>query len=130
MPTPIAMSHIDHVVLTVENVDITISWYQRVLGMKAEAYGQGRKCLVFGKQKINLHPKQNDFEPKAAAPTPGSADLCLISTTPLAKVIEHLKVQHVKLEKGPVKRVGVGGLITSVYIRDPDHNLLEISQYG
>jgi catechol 2,3-dioxygenase-like lactoylglutathione lyase family enzyme len=124
------MSHIDHVVLTVADVDITLSFYQRVLGMKSEAYGQGRKALSFGKQKFNLHPKVNDFEPKAAAPTPGSADLCLISTTPLAKVIEHLKAQHVKVEKGPVKRVGVGGLITSVYIRDPDHNLIEISNYG
>jgi len=124
------MSHIDHIVLTVADVDITLSFYQRVLGMKAESYGQGRKALSFGKQKFNLHPKVNDFEPKAEHPTAGSADICLISTTPLAKVIEHFKAQHVKVEKGPVKRVGVSGLITSVYIRDPDHNLIEVSNYG
>jgi catechol 2,3-dioxygenase-like lactoylglutathione lyase family enzyme len=127
---PIQLSHIDHVVLTVADVDVTLSFYQRVLGMKAEAYGQGRKALVFGKQKFNVHPLQNDIEPKAAKPTPGSMDLCLISTTPLAKVMEHMKAQHVKIEKGPIKRVGVGGLITSIYIRDPDHNLIEISNYG
>jgi len=127
---PIQLSHIDHVVLTVADVEITLSFYQRVLGMKAEAYGQGRKALTFGKQKFNIHPKQNDIEPKAASPTPGSMDICLIATTPLAKVIEHMKLQHVKIEKGPVKRVGVSGLITSIYIRDPDHNLIEISNYG
>lgn len=130
LPPPVQISHIDHAVLTVADVEITLAWYQRVLGMKAESYGQGRKCLVFGKQKLNLHPLQNDFEPKASAPTPGSADLCFIASTPLAKVLEHFKTQRVKVEKGPVKRVGVGGLITSVYIRDPDGNLIEVSNPG
>jgi len=127
---PIEMSHIDHVVMTVANVEVTISYYQRVLGMKAETYGQGRKALVFGKQKINLHPKDSPFEPHALNPGPGTLDLCLISSTPLAAVLEHFKKQHVTIVKGPVKRVGTSGLITSVYIRDPDENLIEISNYG
>lgn len=130
LPPPIQLSHIDHVVLTVADVDYTISWYGRVLGMKAETFGQGRKALVFGKQKLNLHPKVNDFDPKPATPTPGSADLCFIASTPLAKVIEHFKNQRVHIEKGPIKRMGVGGLITSVYIRDPDGNLIEVSNPG
>ena len=130
VPPPVQMSHIDHVVLTVADVEITLAWYQRVLGMKAESYGQGRRALVFGKQKLNVHPKDNDFDPKAAAPTLGALDLCLISSTPLTKVLEHFKNQRVKVEKGPVKRMGVGGLITSVYIRDPDGNLIEISNLG
>lgn len=126
----IQLDHIDHVVMTVESVDTTCNWYLRVLGIKSAVFGEGRKALLLNKQKINLHPKGAEFSPVAAAPTPGSLDICLISKTPLAEVIEHLKAQRVAVEKGPIKRNGATGLITSIYIRDPDRNLLEISTPG
>ena len=124
------IDHIDHVVMTVENVDTTIKWYLRVLGIKSAVFGEGRKALLLNKQKINLHQKGAEFDPKALHPTPGSMDICLISITPLANVMEHFKKQRVAIEKGPIKRNGATGLITSVYIRDPDKNLLEISNLG
>jgi catechol 2,3-dioxygenase-like lactoylglutathione lyase family enzyme len=124
------LDHIDHIVMTVENVDITINWYLRVLGVKSAVFGEGRKALLFNKQKINLHQKGAEFEPKAFAPTPGSLDVCFLTKTPLGEVIELLKAQRVAVEKGPIKRNGATGLITSVYIRDPDRNLLEISNLG
>jgi catechol 2,3-dioxygenase-like lactoylglutathione lyase family enzyme len=127
---PIALDHIDHVVMTVESVEITINWYLRVLGVKSAVFGEGRKALLFNKQKINLHQKGAEFEPKAFAPTPGSMDVCFLTKTPLDQVIELLKAQRVAVEKGPIKRNGATGLITSVYIRDPDRNLLEISNLG
>jgi catechol 2,3-dioxygenase-like lactoylglutathione lyase family enzyme len=101
-----------------------------VLGIKSAAFGEGRKALLLNKQKINLHQKGAELEPHAKAPTPGALDLCLISGTPLAQVIEHLKSHRVAIEKGPIKRNGATGLITSVYVRDPDGNLLEISNLG
>ncbi len=116
--------------MTVESVDTTVNWYQRVLNIKSAVFGEGRKALLLNKQKINLHPKGAEIEPKAHVPTPGSLDICLISTTPLATVIEHLKAQRVAVEKGPIKRNGATGLITSIYIRDPDRNLIEISNLG
>jgi catechol 2,3-dioxygenase-like lactoylglutathione lyase family enzyme len=121
------MDRIDHLVMTVENVEVTCQWYQRVLGIKSAVFGEGRKALLLAKQKINLHPKGSEIEPKAHVPTPGSLDLCLLSSTPLGQVIEHLKAQRVPVEKGPIKRNGAAGLLTSIYIRDPDKNLLEIS---
>jgi catechol 2,3-dioxygenase-like lactoylglutathione lyase family enzyme len=124
------IDHIDHVVMTVEDADITINWYLRVLQIKSAVFGEGRKALLLNKQKINLHPMGSQIEPKAHAPTPGSLDICLMTTTPLAQVIEHLKVQRVTVEKGPIKRNGATGLITSIYIRDPDRNLIEISNLG
>jgi catechol 2,3-dioxygenase-like lactoylglutathione lyase family enzyme len=127
---PIQLDHIDHLVMTVENVEITVNWYLRVLGVKSAVFGEGRKALLFNKQKINLHQKGAEFEPKAFAPTPGSLDVCFITKTPLAEVMELLKTQRVAVEKGPIKRNGATGLITSVYIRDPDRNLLEISNLG
>lgn len=126
----IVLDHIDHCVMTVENVDITVNWYLRVLGVKSAVFGEGRKALLLNKQKINLHQKGAEFEPKAFAPTPGSMDICFMATTPLDKVLEHFKTQRVAIEKGPIKRNGATGLITSVYIRDPDKNLLEISNLG
>ena len=107
--------------------DITCSWYLRVLGVKSAAFGEGRKALLLNRQKINLQAKTAPLAPHAHAPTVGSHDFCLISKTPLAQVLEHLKAQRVAVEKGPIKRNGATGLITSVYIRDPDGNLLEIS---
>ena len=126
----IQLDHIDHLVMTVENVEITLNWYLRVLTVKSAVFGEGRKALLLNKQKINLHQKGAEFEPKALAPTPGSLDICFLTKTPLGEVIELLKAQRVTVEKGPIKRNGATGLITSIYVRDPDKNLLEISNLG
>ena len=126
----IQLDHIDHLVMTVENVEITLNWYLRVLNVKSAVFGEGRKALLLNKQKINLHQKGAEFEPKALAPTPGSLDICFLTKTPLGEVIELLKAQRVTVEKGPIKRNGATGLITSIYVRDPDKNLLEISNLG
>lgn len=93
-------------------------------------FGQGRKALGFGNQKLNLHQKGKEFEPKAANPTPGSIDICLITNTPISSVMAHLKSLGVKIEEGPVQRTGAQGPIISVYFRDPDRNLIEVSNYN
>jgi catechol 2,3-dioxygenase-like lactoylglutathione lyase family enzyme len=98
--------------------------------MTEVTFGTGRRALSFGIQKINLHRAGHEFEPKAAHPTPGSADICLISDTPLPDVVAHLRQLGIPLEEGPVARTGATGLIQSVYVRDPDENLIEISTYG
>ncbi|ARV45852.1 glyoxalase [Bacillus subtilis] len=123
------IKRLDHLVLTVQNLQETIDFYTSVLGMEEETFGEGRKALHFGNQKINLHEAGHEFEPKAKHPLPGSADLCLISDEPISKVLEHLKKTNVNVEEGPVKRTGALGPILSVYIRDPDQNLIEISEY-
>ena len=123
----IALDHLDHLVLTVADLDRTIAFYRDVLGLRVETFGAGRTALVFGRQKINLHLAGHEFEPKALRPTPGSADLCFIATTPLDQVIEHLAASGVTIEEGPVRRTGAMGPIQSVYVRDPDENLIEIS---
>lgn len=124
------ISRLDHLVLTVRDVEAACSFYSLVLGMEVVTFGGGRKALLFGSQKINLHEKGSEFEPKAEAPTPGSADLCFISDIPLDQVAEFLREQGVDIEEGPVERTGATGKITSLYIRDPDRNLIEISTYG
>ena len=121
------ISHLDHLVLTVADIDVTIDFYCRVLGMQVVAFGEGRKALVFGQQKINLHQAGREFEPKAERPMPGSADLCFIVATPLDEVIAHLETQGVAIIEGPVQRTGATGAIRSVYVRDPDLNLIELS---
>ncbi|WP_313450374.1 VOC family protein [Stutzerimonas kunmingensis] len=121
------ISHLDHLVLTVADIETTVDFYTRVLGMQAVTFGEGRKALVFGNQKINLHQAGREFEPKAERPTPGSADLCFIDATPLAEVIAHLQAQQVAIVEGPVQRTGATGPIRSVYLRDPDQNLIELS---
>ncbi len=123
------IERIDHVVLTVRDIAATVAFYTDVLGMEVERFGGGRTALKFGRQKINLHQAGREFEPKAAAPTPGSADLCLISAVPLETVGRHLAERGVAVEVGPVGRTGATGQISSVYIRDPDGNLVEISTY-
>jgi catechol 2,3-dioxygenase-like lactoylglutathione lyase family enzyme len=123
------IDRLDHLVLTVQDLNATCEFYCRVLGMEEITFGEGRKALQFGQQKINLHQAGKEFEPKAARPTPGSADLCFITSVPLNEVIEHLKACGVEIEAGPVARTGARGPIQSVYLRDPDHNLLEISNY-
>lgn len=121
------IEHLDHLVLTVADLDTTVDFYTLVLGMQAVAFGEGRKALAFGQQKINLHQAGREFEPKAKQPTPGSADLCFIVATPLADVVAQLQLHGVTVIEGPVTRTGATGPIRSVYIRDPDHNLIELS---
>lgn len=118
---------LDHLVLTVRDIATSCDFYQRALGMDVVTFGQGRKALAFGTQKINLHQAGQEFEPKAARPTPGSADLCFLTSLPLAEVQAHLAREGVKVTEGPVQRTGAQGLILSVYFRDPDQNLIEVS---
>lgn len=120
---------IDHVVLTVRDIEVTCDFYQRTLGMKVVTFAEGRKALAFGQQKFNLHQVGNEFDPKALRPTPGSADFCLITSVPIAQVIEHLIDCGVLILEGPVTRTGATGAILSVYFRDPDLNLVEVSNY-
>lgn len=121
------ISNLDHLVLTVKDIDKTVAFYTSVLGMDSISFGQGRRALVFGQQKINLHQWGNEFVPKAQQPTPGSADLCFLTTTPLTEVIAHLAHFKVHIIEGPVSRTGATGSLLSVYFRDPDGNLLEIA---
>ena len=123
------INRLDHLVLTVADVDATVEFYTRVLGMQAVTFGPGRTALTFGHSKINLHRAGHEFEPKAHRPTPGSADLCLIADGSLDQVIEELAGRGVPIEEGPVERTGATGPIRSVYFRDPDRNLIEVSTY-
>jgi catechol 2,3-dioxygenase-like lactoylglutathione lyase family enzyme len=125
----VQIDRLDHLVLTVADIERTVDFYTRVLGMRAETFGQGRRALRFGRQKINLHQAGREFEPKAARPTPGSADLCFIADVPLDEVQQHLAACGAPVEEGPVDRTGATGPIRSVYLRDPDDNLVEISTY-
>jgi len=118
---------IDHLVLTVRDIEASCAFYAVVLGMEILTFGTGRKALGFGQQKINLHLHGNEIEPKADSPTPGSADLCLLTSHPLADVMEHLRQCGVEVLEGPVARSGAAGPIVSLYIRDPDGNLIELS---
>ncbi|MDA3877450.1 MAG: VOC family protein [Halothiobacillus sp.] len=120
---------LDHLVLTVADIDETVAFYTKVLGMGVVTFGAGRKALTFGSQKINLHQQGKEFEPKAERPTPGSADLCFLTAEPLPAVIAQLNDCGVPVIEGPVKRTGAQGPILSVYIRDPDENLIEIANH-
>ena len=124
------IDRLDHLVLTVASIEKTSDFYQKVLGMEVVTFGEGRKALSFGSQKINLHARGKEFEPRAAAPTPGSADICLIASTPLSEVISHLRSCGISILEGPVRRTGATGPIISVYFRDPDSNLIEVSNYA
>jgi catechol 2,3-dioxygenase-like lactoylglutathione lyase family enzyme len=126
----VRIDRLDHLVLTVADVDRAVEFYQRVLGMQPVTFGDGRRALGFGSSKINLHQAGREYEPKAARPTPGSADVCLISADPLPDVCAHFAALAVTIEEGPVTRTGATGTIESVYIRDPDGNLIEISNYA
>ncbi|XP_056407500.1 glyoxalase domain-containing protein 5 isoform X2 [Hyla sarda] len=129
-PAPFHIKHLDHLVLTVRSIKETTRFYTRVLGMDVVTFKGDRKALTFGVQKINLHEVGKEFEPKARHPKPGSADLCLITETPLSTVLQHLQICGVPVEEGPVSRTGAVGEIQSVYFRDPDHNLIEVSNYA
>lgn len=123
------IKNIDHIVLTVADIAKTIEFYTTVLGLELETFKENRKALKFGTQKINLHQKGNEFEPKALHPTTGSADLCFITITPIEEVLLELKAKGIPVVEGIVDRTGANGLIESVYIRDPDNNLIELSNY-
>ena len=124
------VERLDHLVLTVGDIEASCAFYARVLGMTEITFGAGRKALAFGNQKINLHPHRHEFEPKAACPMPGCADLCFVTPLPLPQVVEHLQACGVAIVAGPVARTGAVGPITSVYLRDPDGNLIELANYG
>ncbi|CAH6898443.1 biphenyl-2,3-diol 1,2-dioxygenase III-related protein [Vibrio chagasii] len=123
------ISHLDHLVLTVRDIETTVDFYQSVLGMKPIQFGEGRWALSFGHQKINLHQQGKEFEPKAKHVQTGSADLCFITNTPIDEVFDHITGQGVIIEEGPVERTGAVDKITSIYLRDPDGNLIEVSNY-
>lgn len=127
------LQRLDHLVLTVRDLAVSCEFYSRVLGMRVENFSDGsgdnRKALRFGQQKINLHEAGREFEPKAAAPTPGSADLCFVTDSPPGAVMAHLEGCGVPVEEGPVERAGALGALLSVYLRDPDGNLIEVSSY-
>jgi len=121
------IERLDHLVLTVRDIEATCAFYHRLLGMETVTFGGGRKALVFGRQKINLHEFGAEFAPHAEYPTPGSADICFLTSTPLESFISHCREHEVDFLEGPVRRTGAGGPILSVYLRDPDGNLLEIA---
>lgn len=123
------IDHLDHLVLTTRDETACVHFYCEVLGMHLETFGAGRKAFVFGTQKINLHIAGKEWEPKAQHPTPGALDLCFIASMPLDNVIDRLAQHGIALACGPVTRTGAQGPIRSVYVRDPDLNLIEISQY-
>ena len=132
----LTVQRIDHLVLTCRDVAATVRFYTEVLGMKLVIFGNGRKALSFGRQKINLHPSGQTVEGGpgkvaaiAARPTPGSADLCLIVAENTGAVIAHLAVCGIPVEEGPITRTGALGPIESVYVRDPDGNLIELARY-
>lgn len=121
------IERIDHLVLTVRDLEATLAFYRDVLAMREVTFAQGRKALAFGMQKINLHQAGCEFTPHAREPAPGSADLCFITVTPLSEVVSTLRRHGVAVEEGPVTRSWALGPIESVYCRDPDGNLVEIA---
>lgn len=122
------LKSIDHIVITTRDLDRCVDFYTRVLGMALERYGEGRLALKFGDQKFNIHPPGFDAGIKAHTPTPGSLDLCFLADRPLGEVMARLKQHNIAIEEGPVTRTGARFAIRSVYIRDPDDNLIEIAE--
>ncbi|HEY7658750.1 MAG TPA: VOC family protein [Burkholderiales bacterium] len=119
---------IDHVVLTTGNLERCLDFYTRVLGLQLERYGANRIALRFGNHKFNVHPPGFDAGIKARTPTPGSLDLCFLADRPLDEVIARLRANGIAIEEGPIERTGARFTIRSVYVRDPDGNLIEISE--
>lgn len=129
MSIKIAIDRIDHLVLTVLDIQKTVDFYSLVLGMRVETFGEGRFALRFGNQKINLHSVETPIQPHANAPIPGAIDLCLITSSSMEDLLVRLGECHVTILEGPVPRTGALGPIRSVYFRDPDLNLIEVSSY-
>jgi catechol 2,3-dioxygenase-like lactoylglutathione lyase family enzyme len=130
-----AVERLDHIVLTVEDIDRTCDFYTRVLGMTVESFtptanSVKRVALHFGLNKINLHKRGSEFQPHARAPGAGTGDFCMITATPIEQAAAHIRSCGVTIEEGPVKRTGAKGPIVSIYFRDPDGNLLELSNYA
>ena len=121
------LQRIDHVVLTVADIGRSVAFYERVLGMRHEPFGEGRHALVFGDEKLNLHQAGKEFSPHAKTPAPGAIDICFTTTDPLDEVIAHLRTAGVAIELGPVAKVGARSALRSIYLRDPDGNLIEIA---
>jgi len=121
------VTHLDHFVLTVQDIEVTVAFYTSVMGMEKEVFGEGRIALKFGNQKINLHEQGNELQPHANTPIPGSADLCFVTTMALDEAMNHVKNCGVEILIGPVIRTGATGSIRSFYFRDPDSNLIEIA---
>ena len=121
---------IDHVVFTVKDINATCEFYSKVLGMEIVTFGEGRKALAFGSQKVNLQQLGRESTLIAEKPTPGSADICFVTSVPVSEVLAHLNSCGVRLVGGPVERNGARGMMTSVYFRDPDLNLVEVSNYA
>lgn len=129
LTSPVILDRLDHFVLTVRDIATSCSFYQEVLGMRAETFGEDRWALHFGRQKINLHPWPSPIEPRAATPEPGAADICFIAETPLDDVVAHLQTCGIVIEVGPKATTGAQGEMRSVYFRDPDDNLIEVANY-
>jgi len=125
----VRLNRLDHFVLTVASIDATVSFYSRILGMAAVTFGAGRTALTFGTSKINLHEAGRELEPKALHPTPGSADICFIIENDVRELVTELAGAGIAIEEGPVERTGATGPILSCYLRDPDQNLIELSNY-
>ena len=125
----LSIDRLDHLVLTVASIEASCEFYERVLAMKAVSFGEGRRALAFGRQKINLHLAGKEFEPHAQRPLPGSADLCFITLVPLERAMAQVRTQGVAIILGPVDRTGATGPMRSFYFRDPDGNLIEVSNY-
>ena len=125
--TGFTIESLDHLVLTVADIEASCAFYEQALGMRRESFGAGRVALRFGRQKLNLHPHPSPYDPVAEAPSPGSADLCFLTETPVETVAAQLEACGVEVIDGPVARTGAEGPLTSVYCRDPDGNLIEIA---
>ena len=123
------ISHLDHLVLTTRDSEVCIDFYTRILGMEVTTFNNNRRALIFGQQKINIHEYGKEIEPKAHLPVPGSLDLCFIVSKPIPEVLSHLQEHHIDILEGPVDRTGAVGKIVSLYIRDPELNLIELSVY-
>ena len=127
--TPVLIDRLDHIVLTVASIENCCDFYRRVMGMQVVMFGEGRTALAFGRQKINLPLAGHEYQPHAHAPTPGSTDVCFITTTPLEQAMAHVRACGVEILQGPVDKTGAIGALRSFYFRDPDRNLIEISNY-
>lgn len=121
---------LDHFVLTVADIDTSCDFYHRLLGIEITGFGDNRKALKIGNQKINLHQAGGEIQPCAQRPVPGSADICFIAETPISEILDQLDTAGIVVELGPVQRTGAQGTIISVYLRDPDGNLIELSNYA